>query len=321
MQITDDVYFYNGREQEKIIRGAGSCNVVVLKTDRQVMVDSGLIVGGSFRDLQTAAAEDGLDLSRTRAVLHTHSHWDHIIGDCFVQKEYGAEVYAHPWARSSIESQKAAFQAFVLDTGDFYGEIIGSPALFIRILLWYVGGSYSGLRLDKTLEGGEELDFGLTVISCHTPGHTPGHIGYYIPQKKVFVGGDLIDLETGEGADLNNPHSNYADGLASLEKVREMNIEFFLPAHGEPVPGKDKVESLLDRISENTHGYIKDVKGILSQGEGTLTEIFTKLMPGTPFTLKAMKMMQILIVLKHLQERGEVALRKKDGKQVWSLNE
>ncbi len=321
MKIADDIYFYKGREEEKIIRGAGSCNVVVLKTDRQVMVDSGLIVGGSFRDLQTAAANDGLDLSRTRAVLHTHSHWDHITGDCIVQTEYGAEVYAHPWARPSIESQKAAFQAFVMDTGDFYGEIIGLPTPFIRILLWYVGGSYSGLRLDKTLDGSEELDFGLKVIACHTPGHTPGHIGYYIPERKAFVSGDLIDLETGEGADLNNPHSSYADGLASLEKVREMDIEFFLPAHGQPVRGKDKVESLLHRMIESTHAYTKDVKGILSQGEDTLTEIFTKLMPGTPFTLKAMKMMQILTILKHLQKTGEVALQKKDGRQVWSLNE
>lgn len=321
MQITDDVYFYKGREEEKLIRGAGSCNVVVLKTDRQAMVDSGLIVGDSFRDLQTAATNDGLELSRTRAVLHTHSHWDHIIGDCIVQKQHGAEVYAHPWARPSVESQKAAFQAFVLDTGDFYGEIIGLPAFFIKLLLRYVGGSYSGLRLDKTLQGSEELDFGLKIVACHTPGHTPGHIGYYIPERKVFVGGDLVDLETGEGADLNNPHSNYADGLASLQKVRGMDIEFYLPAHGEPVRGKDNVENLLDKMIENTHAYIEDVKGVLSESEGTLTEVFTKLMPGTPFTLKAMKMMQVLTILKHLQEKGEVALRKKDGKQMWSLNE
>ena len=45
-----------------------------------------------------------------------------------------------------------------------------------------------------------------------------------------------------------------------------------------------------------------------------------KLMPNTPFTLKAMRMMQILTVLKHLQEKGEVALKSKDGKLIWSLS-
>jgi glyoxylase-like metal-dependent hydrolase (beta-lactamase superfamily II) len=321
MRITDNVYFYKGRKEEKIIRGAGSCNVIVLKTDRQAMVDSGLIVGGSFRALLKASRADGLDLSRTQAVLHTHCHWDHIIGDRIVQWKYGAKVYAHPWGRPSIESQKVAFKSFVMDSGDFYQEVIGSPPFVIKMLLWYIGGSYSGILVDEMLEGVEELDFGLKVLACHTPGHTPGHIGYYIPEGKVFAAGDLIDLETGNGADLNNPYSNYADGLASLENVRKLDIEYFLPSHGEPVRGKENVQRLLDRMIENTHKYVTDVTKFLSKREGTLTEIFNRLMPHTPFTLKAMKITQILTVLKYLQEKGQVNLKKKEDRLVWSIAE
>lgn len=320
MKITDNVYFYKGRAEDKIVRGAGSCNVVVLTGERQVMIDTGLIVGGSFRDLKLAASADGVDLGKTEAVLHTHCHWDHIIGDLIIQKQHGAKVYAHSRGKPSIESQKEVFKSFVLDTGDFYGEVIGSPVFMIRLLLWYVGGSYDGIRVDETLQGGEELDFGKKIVACHAPGHTPDHIVYYIPEEKVAAGGDLIDLETGNGADLNNPHSNYADGLASLEKVRELDIEAFLPSHGEPVLGKQNVSELLDRMIQNTRGYIDEVKGFLSQREGTLTDIFKALMPDTPFTLKAMKMMQLLTVLKHLQEKGEVTLEKKSGKPTWRLS-
>jgi len=319
MQITDTVFFYKGREEDKIMRGAGSCNVVVLRTKQQVMIDSGLIVGGSFRSLLRAAKADGLDLSQTRAVLHTHSHWDHIIGDRILQWKYGAKIYAHRWGRPSIESQATAFKSFIMDTGDFYKEIVGTPPFVIKLLLWYVGGSYSGICVDETLDGCEELDFGVKITTHHTPGHTPGHIGYYIPEEKVFVGGDLIDLETGKGADLNNPHSNYADGLASLEAVNKLDIEYFLPAHGLPVRGKENVQKLFDRMIKNTHKYVSDVTGFLSKREGTLTDIFNKLFPGTPFTLKAMKMMQIWTVLKHLEEKGEVT-RKKGDRSVWSLN-
>jgi len=320
MKITDNVYFYKGRQEEKIERGAGSCNVVVLKTDRQVMFDSGLVVGGSFKDLENAALTDGLDLGQTRAVLHTHGHWDHIAGNEIVQKKYGAKVYAHSWEKPYIESMKKAFDGFTMDTGEFYGEVIGSPVFVMKILIWYVFGSYNGLRVDEPLEGDTDLDFGRKVIACHTPGHSPGHMGYYMPEDRAFVGGDLIDLATGEGADLNNPHSNYANGLTSLKKVRELDIEHFLPSHGEPVSGKENVEDLLDRFIQNTYRFIEDVTGFLSQREGTLTEIFHQLMPGTPFTLKSMKMMQILTVLKHIQEKGEVTLQKKNGKLVWSSN-
>ncbi|NQU07672.1 MAG: MBL fold metallo-hydrolase, partial [Candidatus Abyssubacteria bacterium] len=196
MKITDNICFYKGREEEKLVRGAGSCNVVVLKSDRQVMVDTGLIVGGAFRDLSRAASADGIDLSKTSAVLHTHSHWDHITGDMIVQKKYGAKVYAHSWGKPNIESKDEAFKTFVLDDGDFYGEVIGSPPFAIRLVLRYAGGTYSGLRVDEVLHGGEEMDFGWKVLAFHAPGHTPGHMVYYFPEEKVLAGGDLIDLET-----------------------------------------------------------------------------------------------------------------------------
>ncbi|MBI5115084.1 MBL fold metallo-hydrolase [Candidatus Poribacteria bacterium] len=320
MKISDRVYFYKGREELKLVRGVGSCNVIVLKTDRQVMFDTGLVVGGAFSDLSRNAAADGLDLSRTRAILHTHSHWDHISGDCIVQSKYGAKVYAHPWEKQIIESREAAFKALLLDIGEFYKEVFGSPAIVYRVLLWYLGGSYSGLRVDETLKGGEELDFGVRVVACHTPGHSPGHMAYYIPDEKALIGGDLTDLETGSGADLNNPHSSYPDGLATLDKVRAMDIEVFLPAHGDPVRGKDNVRALFDRLIKNTHGYVTDVTRCLSGRDATLTEIFSTLMPGTPFSLKGMKMMQILTILKYLQEQGKVALQKEEGKLVWKLN-
>ncbi len=320
MKITDNVYFYKGRPEEKIERGTGSCNVVVLKTDKQVMFDTGLIVGGSFKDLEKAATADGIDLSATRAVLHTHSHWDHITGDCIVLQKYVAKVYAHPWEKPIVESQEAGFKAMLPDIGDFYKEVFGLPLIFFKILLWYLGGKYEGIRVSEVLNGGEELDFGLKVIACHTPGHSPGHMSYYIPDEKIFIGGDLVDLETGTGADLNNPHSNYADGLASLEKVRDMDIEIFLAAHGEPVRGKENVQKLLDKMIETTHGYVSDLTRCLSEREGTLTELFTRLMPNTSFNLKAMKMMQVLTTLKHLQEKGEANLQKKNGKLVWSSN-
>lgn len=318
MKITDNIYFYKGRGEEKLVRGAGSCNVVIVKSDKQVMIDTGLIVGGAFDDLQKAASADGIDLAKTTAVLHTHSHWDHISGDMIVQKEYGAKVYAHAWGKPTIESKQEAFKTFVLDAGEFYGEVIGSPAFLMKLVLRYAGGSYNGLRVDESLNGGEELDFGLKVVACSAPGHTPDHMVYYIPEEKALASGDLADLETGKGADLNNPYSNYSDGLASLEKVRELDIEAFLPSHGEPVLGAGNVREMLDKMIENTHAYIDDVKSFLSGREGTLTDVFSKLMPNTPFTLKAMKMMQILTTLKHLQEKGAVSLEKENGKLVWS---
>jgi glyoxylase-like metal-dependent hydrolase (beta-lactamase superfamily II) len=283
------------------------------------MVDTGLIIAGSFRDLDEKAAADGVDLRETRAVLHTHSHWDHITGDCIVQREYGAKVHAHPLEKPIIESQEAGFRAMLLDTGEFYSEIFGLPPFVYKVLLRYLGGSYNDLRVDHELSGGERLDFGFVVSPIHTPGHSPGHMVYYFPETKTLAGGDLLDLETGTCVDFNNPHSDYADGLASLEQVRAMDVEIYLPSHGEPVIGKQNVEHLLDKMLANTRAFPGEILQALSRRQGTLTEIFNDLMPGLPFTLKAMKMMQVLTGLKHLREEKKVVLEKQEKKLVWRL--
>ncbi len=317
MKIIEGIYFYKGRGEGKVVRGAGSCNVIVARGKEQVMVDTGLIVAHCFQDLERAAASDGIDLRQTRAILHTHAHWDHITGDCIVQGEYGAKVYAHPWEKTCIESQPEAFRAMVLDTNEFYKEILGLPPIFLKLLLWYLGGSYRGLRVNEQLQGGEKLNFGFPVEAVFTPGHCPGHMAYYFSERKVFAGGDLIDLETGTCVDLNNPHSDYSAGLASLEKVRNMDIEIFLPAHGEPVIGRDNVRSLLQRMIDNTRELRQNTLNHLLQREATLTDLFNSLLPNTPFSLKAMKMMQILAVLKQLQKEQKVTVKESAGKLLW----
>jgi glyoxylase-like metal-dependent hydrolase (beta-lactamase superfamily II) len=281
------------------------------------MIDTGLTIAGCFRDLRNSAAADGIDLRKTRIILHTHAHWDHITGDCIVQREYGAKVYAHPWEKPIIESQEAGFQAMLLDTGDFYKEIFGLPPIFYKVLLRYLGGSYSGLRVNEELRGEERLDFGHYINAVHTPGHSPGHMAYYFPETKALAGGDLIDLETGTCADLNNPHSDYADGLATLEKVRHMDIETFLPAHGQPVKGKEKVQALLDQMINNTRSFLNNVTEFLAPREATLTDIFNYVMPNVPFSLKAMKMMQVLAVLKYLQKQGKATFEKRENNILW----
>jgi glyoxylase-like metal-dependent hydrolase (beta-lactamase superfamily II) len=319
MKVADNIYFYRGRGEDKLIRGAGSCNVIIATGGQQAMVDTGLIVAGSFADLEKKAAADGVNLRDTYAILHTHAHWDHITGDCIVQKKYGAKVYAHSREKPIIESQEVGFQAMLLDTGHFYREIFGLPPIFYRLLLRYLGGSYEGLHVDCELKGGERLAFGADVCAVHTPGHCPGHLGFHFPATRVFAGGDLIDLESGTCADLNNPYSNYADALASLEKVRDMDIEIFLPSHGEAVQGKERVQALLDAMIANTHRFMNDIRDFLSHREGTLADIFKYVMPDVPFTLKAMKMMQVLACLKHLHKEQQVILEKQGNKLVWRL--
>jgi glyoxylase-like metal-dependent hydrolase (beta-lactamase superfamily II) len=90
---------------------------------------------------------------------------------------------------------------------------------------------------DTTLYGGETItcdDFSFEVML--TPGHAPGHICLYEPDKKILFSGDHIlptitphvGLHPQSGA---NPLGDYLD---SLERLKKLEVKLVLPGHEQP---------------------------------------------------------------------------------------
>ena len=49
------------------------------------------------------------------------------------------------------------------------------------------------LKPDGHVADNQELKIGsMKVQVIHISGHAPGHVGYYLPEEQVLVGGDLI---------------------------------------------------------------------------------------------------------------------------------
>jgi len=83
------------------------------------------------------------------------------------------------------------------------------------------------------LQDGDEIIAGDYCFKCvSTPGHSLGHTCLYEPDKKVLVAGDhiLIDITPHIQcwSDEQDPLQNY---LASLDKVKDMEIDLVLPGH------------------------------------------------------------------------------------------
>jgi glyoxylase-like metal-dependent hydrolase (beta-lactamase superfamily II) len=75
----------------------------------------------------------------------------------------------------------------------------------------------------------------------HTPGHSPGSISLYLPDRKLLFTGDLVfkggigrtDLPGGDGSLLKK----------SLKRLSELEIEWLLPGHGDIISGAKDVEA------------------------------------------------------------------------------
>jgi hydroxyacylglutathione hydrolase len=88
------------------------------------------------------------------------------------------------------------------------------------------------VRSDGHVSDGQKLRIGaIDVRVIHTPGHSPGHVVYHLPDHKIVVGGDLIIGGSVGRTDL--PDSNQADLEASIRRVMALPPETqLLGGHG-----------------------------------------------------------------------------------------
>ncbi len=82
----------------------------------------------------------------------------------------------------------------------------------------------------------------------HTPGHSPGSICIYWPERKVMFTGDCVfeqgigrtDLPGGDGEKLKE----------SIKKISEFDTWYIMPGHGDMIIGRDEVKQNFRQIEE-----------------------------------------------------------------------
>ena len=100
---------------------------------------------------------------------------------------------------------------------------------------------YKGKELgqpDISIDGAMTLYFGgLTFqITPEGRGHSTGDLTVYIPQKRVFLMGDLLDTEIhpGQGESAEVFYSNVKGWVQILDNImaRNLPVETYVPGHG-----------------------------------------------------------------------------------------
>jgi hydroxyacylglutathione hydrolase len=99
-------------------------------------------------------------------------------------------------------------------------------------------------KADGYVRDGDRLKIGaIEVEAIFTPGHSPGHVMFYLPKENVLVGGDLIIGGSVGRTDL--PDSNHQALKASVRKVMK------LPSGTRLLPGHGQISSLGDERQSN----------------------------------------------------------------------
>lgn len=117
-----------------------------------------------------------------------------------------------------------------------------------------MGKNPPACEFNTSLEEGPWEVNGTELQIIHTPGHTPGSICIYWPEKKALVCGDLIFARSVGRTDL--PGGNGEALKSSIEKIAELDIELLLPGHMSYIKERDNVKRNFDFIFKRFFPFI-----------------------------------------------------------------
>ncbi len=215
MKVCDGVYAY-------IWRGffENNCNMYYFGEPLNILFDPGLKhhLDLRFNELKN----DGINLDDIRYVINTHSHPDHF---------EGSEYFMNRSVPVGMHKDEIVF---LNEVGPQFFAMFGMP--------------FPELKFDLQMEEGEWEVNGVRLEIYKTPGHSPGSMCVYWPDKKALVCGDLIFRESVGRVDF--PGGSGEQLKESIRRMSKLDVEHLLPGHMEMVEGAGDVRKNFDLIEK-----------------------------------------------------------------------
>lgn len=179
-----------------------SCNVYVVESERNFLVDPGYASGEIFSFIRKIG---GIDF-----ILLTHGHFDHIFGVDDYVREFNCPVYAKKEEIHLIERPNANGSKMFLNR-------LFAPSSSIEVL-----------------DEGRQMISGVAFEAIAVPGHTRGSLCYFFEKENLLFVGDLVFADSIGRSDL--PTGSEREIFESLQKIRLRNFSDstkVCPGHGQ----------------------------------------------------------------------------------------
>ncbi|ETK31942.1 MBL fold metallo-hydrolase [Microbispora sp. ATCC PTA-5024] len=203
-----------------------------------VIIDAGWNTDEAFDALAAGLGVAGYAITDVKAVLVTHIHPDHYGLAGRIRETSGAWIGLHPadarlvhdrYDDSAIEALMLRERSLLLRSGvpEMTAQELAGASMMIRQFVTMAAP-------DRLIEDGDRLDLpGWDLRAIWTPGHSPGHLCFVEPGRRVLFSGDhvlaritpMVAVHPQSGP---NPLADYLDALRAVGKL---DVDEVLPAH------------------------------------------------------------------------------------------
>lgn len=184
----------------------------------------------------------GKTVSDLKHIILTHGHRAHLGGLATLKKLSGARIYAHPWEADIVSGDRTQQG---VNLRPISNSLVVWPILFFGTLLGPLS-NHKPAQVDQLIDEGDQIG---PVRVLHTPGHTPGHLAFYYPEKRALFTGDAFVTWPLICPGWPNAMLNEKQTWASLRRLAELDVQAIGVGHGNPIVqnGKQVLQELAAR--------------------------------------------------------------------------
>ena len=208
--------------------------------------------------------------SRFNTLVYTHGHLDHV-GGCgaFVDD---AEANGHPAPRVvGHENVARRFDRYDFTSG--YNMVINRRQFgqFSRRGYSLNDGDRflpeTALRPELTYSDRLDLTIGdLEIELRHAKGETDDHTWAWIDRYKAICAGDFFIWCFPNAGNPQKVQRYPVEWAAAMREMADQGAELFLPAHGLPIEGRERIRSVLNDVAGALEFLVKNTIDAMNEG-------------------------------------------------------